>query len=222
MWSIAEYVDHVREILFGMRFLMDTALSDPGTDLGDSPEPRFDPEPRVIAIDTALTGLADEAKQLSDALAAVQPDGWASSVIVGGEAVTGSPATACTTRRITSATSNDSALFLRSAKQPDEDEVQCDDEDAHGDDQRLAQEHLRAAQRQRQIEFRQRGQSHRMTGRGAPLHPAEHHQAADQQHSQNGPGHHDAPPVTLRPQVSIGGSRKASRHHQTPSAGRMQ
>jgi DinB superfamily len=87
MWSIAEYVDHVREVLFGMRFLMDTALSDAGTDLGDSPEPRFDPEPRVIAIDTALTGLADEAKQLSDALAAVQPDGWASSVIVGGEAV---------------------------------------------------------------------------------------------------------------------------------------
>jgi hypothetical protein len=46
MWSIAEYVDHVREVLFGMRFLLDTAVHDPGTDLAEPPEPSFEPEQR--------------------------------------------------------------------------------------------------------------------------------------------------------------------------------
>jgi hypothetical protein len=87
MWSIAEYVDHVREVLFGMRFLVDTALRDPGADLGDAPEPAFDPEPRAIALDSALAALSAEARQLSDALAAVPPDVWDSRVIVDGEAV---------------------------------------------------------------------------------------------------------------------------------------
>jgi len=31
MWSIAEYADHVRRVLFGMRFLLDTAVTQPGT-----------------------------------------------------------------------------------------------------------------------------------------------------------------------------------------------
>ena len=44
MWSIAEYADHVREVLFGMRFLLDTAISQPGTDLGEAP-------PRVAGLD---------------------------------------------------------------------------------------------------------------------------------------------------------------------------
>jgi hypothetical protein len=34
-WSIAEYLDHVREVLFAMRFLVETALDEPGRDLGD-------------------------------------------------------------------------------------------------------------------------------------------------------------------------------------------
>jgi hypothetical protein len=87
MWSIAEYVDHVREVLFGMRFLLDTARANPGADLGDPPEPSFDPEPKVIAIDTARARLSDEAKRLSDSLAAEPPDTWASAVVVGGREV---------------------------------------------------------------------------------------------------------------------------------------
>lgn len=83
MWSIAEYTDHVREVLFGMRFLVDTALSAPGTDLGDPPAPRFDPEPRDVDIDGALTGLSAEAEQLGDALSAARPSDWQSTVIVG-------------------------------------------------------------------------------------------------------------------------------------------
>lgn len=85
MWSIAEYVDHVREVLFGMRFLLDSAIEDRGKDLGDAPTPSFEPEPRAIDVDAALAGLAAEAEQLGDALAAAAPETWTSYVIVDGD-----------------------------------------------------------------------------------------------------------------------------------------
>jgi hypothetical protein len=82
MWSIAEYADHVREVLFGMRFLLDTAVMQPGTDLGKPPEPRFDPEPRLIEIDSALAGIDREATSLRDRLAELPPTAWCSKAIV--------------------------------------------------------------------------------------------------------------------------------------------
>jgi hypothetical protein len=85
MWSIAEYVDHVREVLFGMRFLLDTAVHDPGTDLAEPPAPSFEPEPRGIDVDVALAGLSHEAEQLAGALAGTPPPTWTSTVIVGGD-----------------------------------------------------------------------------------------------------------------------------------------
>jgi len=87
MWSIVEYADHVREVLFGMRFLSDTAVGAPGTDLGHAPEPVFAPEPRPIDIGAALSGLSAEAEQLTAALAAAPPTAWGSSVVVDGERV---------------------------------------------------------------------------------------------------------------------------------------
>ncbi len=87
MWSIAEYVDHVREVLFGMRFLVETALNGSGTDLGNPPEPGFDPEPRVVDVDRALQALSDEADQLRDVLAATPPGAWRSTVILGLESL---------------------------------------------------------------------------------------------------------------------------------------
>lgn len=87
MWSIAEYVDHVREVLFGMRFLLETALSDPGADLGAAPDPRFDPEPRALDIDEALAGISVEANLLNDALTAVSPSAWSTTVVVDGSHV---------------------------------------------------------------------------------------------------------------------------------------
>jgi hypothetical protein len=53
MWSIAEYADHLRKVLFGMHFLLDTAVTTPGADLGKSPSSPFDPEPCSIDITTA-------------------------------------------------------------------------------------------------------------------------------------------------------------------------
>lgn len=41
MRSIGEYADHVREVLFGMRLLLDSAISHPGTNLGESPPAQF-------------------------------------------------------------------------------------------------------------------------------------------------------------------------------------
>lgn len=86
-WSIAEYADHVREVLFAMRFLAATALSSPDSDLGSSPEPVFRPETRVIDVDTALDGIASEGGLLAQELAAAGLDQWDASVIVDHERV---------------------------------------------------------------------------------------------------------------------------------------
>ena len=87
MWSVAEYADHVREVLFSMRFLLDTAVAQPGADLGKAPEPRFEREPRFIEVDSALAGIDREATSLRDRLSELTPSGWSSVVIVDGNEV---------------------------------------------------------------------------------------------------------------------------------------
>lgn len=86
-WSIAEYADHVREVLFGMRFLLDIAVGQPGTDLGTSPEPRFDPEPRLIDLDVVLARIEEEATLLSTNFSVLSEDQWASTVVLDGEEI---------------------------------------------------------------------------------------------------------------------------------------
>jgi hypothetical protein len=75
-WSIAEYADHVRELLFGMRFLLDPAISQPGTDLGESPPQPFASQPRQIDIDAALDGIDHEARSLSQQLSKLSSHDW--------------------------------------------------------------------------------------------------------------------------------------------------
>jgi hypothetical protein len=79
-WSIAEYADHVREVLFGMRFLLDMAITQPGTDLGESPSSPFQFEPRRIEIDAALAGIEREATSLLVSLSELSPVEWHSTV----------------------------------------------------------------------------------------------------------------------------------------------
>lgn len=86
VWSIAEYTDHVRETTFGMRFVLDVALQEPGVNLGDPPEPRFDPEPRQLDTEAALAAFRKEAQALVAALTAAA-DRWGSTAIVGGNEV---------------------------------------------------------------------------------------------------------------------------------------
>jgi DinB superfamily len=82
-WSIVEYVDHVREVLVGMRFVLGSALAQPGVDLGEAPEPRFDPEPRAIDLDAALDGLEREAVALGSRLREVPEHARYHKVTVG-------------------------------------------------------------------------------------------------------------------------------------------
>lgn len=88
-WSIAEYVDHMRETTFGMRFLLATALEAPGTDLGEPPASTFDPEPRSVDVPAALDGLRAQAGQLHDELEQLAAPVWDATVVIGGETVDG-------------------------------------------------------------------------------------------------------------------------------------
>jgi hypothetical protein len=85
MWSIAEYTDHIREVAFGMRFVLDVALADPGADLGASPAPRFDVEPRAIDVERSLMGFAREIGQLCDRLRQLSAEQWECHSIVNGD-----------------------------------------------------------------------------------------------------------------------------------------
>ena len=87
MWSIAEYADHVREVLFGMRFLLDTAISQPGTDLGESPPQEFASQPRHIDVEVALNGIDHEARSLSQQLSELSPHDWSLTVTFDGTSV---------------------------------------------------------------------------------------------------------------------------------------
>ncbi len=87
MWSIAEYTDHVREVLFGMRFLLDTAISQPGIDLGPSPSPQFASQPRRIDVQAALDGIDHEAFSLSQQLSKLSADDWLLTVMFDGSSV---------------------------------------------------------------------------------------------------------------------------------------
>lgn len=86
MWSIAEYLDHIRETTFGMRFLLAIALEARGTDLGEPPTSTFDPEPCLVDVPAALDGLREQAEQLHDQLDQLTESSWGSTVVVGGEA----------------------------------------------------------------------------------------------------------------------------------------
>jgi hypothetical protein len=87
MWSVAEYTDHVREVLFGMRFLLDTAISQPGTDLGQPPPSQFASEPRQIDVQAALDGIDHEARSLSEQLSQLPAADWLLTVTFDGTSV---------------------------------------------------------------------------------------------------------------------------------------
>jgi hypothetical protein len=84
MWSIGEYTDHVREVLFGMRFVLDSAAADSGIDLGDAPRGLFTPEPRPIDVPFALEGIDREARALVERLTAMSSSSWKATAMIGG------------------------------------------------------------------------------------------------------------------------------------------
>ena len=86
-WSIAEYVDHVREVLFGMRFLLDISVTRPGTDLGESPSSPFESEPRQIDIGAAVVGIEREVTSLFKTFSELSPNEWHSTMTLDGAKV---------------------------------------------------------------------------------------------------------------------------------------
>ncbi len=89
MWSILEYADHVREVLFGMRFVLDSAVAQPGVDLGETPEPRFEQTPRDVDHGAALEGIAREAESLLHRLRKLSHHEWERRAIIGDDEVDG-------------------------------------------------------------------------------------------------------------------------------------
>ena len=87
MWSIAEYTDHVREVLFAMRFVLESALNQPGVNLGEAPEPEFAPTPRVVDVLLALSGIEREASALRDRLGELTEASWKRTAIIGADEV---------------------------------------------------------------------------------------------------------------------------------------
>jgi hypothetical protein len=86
-WSIAEYTDHVREVLFAMRFVLDSAVGDPGIDLGVPPEPAFSPEPVPVDVEVALGGIRREAGELVHRLGELTYTSWEATAVIGGDEV---------------------------------------------------------------------------------------------------------------------------------------
>lgn len=89
MWSMLEYADHVREVLFGMRFVLDSAVLQPGIDLGDPPESAFEATPRILEPGVVLDGIAREAESLRRRLSEISASDWDSPAVVGDVEVDG-------------------------------------------------------------------------------------------------------------------------------------
>ena len=83
-WSVAEYADHVREVLFGMRFLVEQSREEPGTDLGAMPRPGEAGPQRTLEFVPTVAEVAKEAKALSRLLIKMDADEWSGGVVLDG------------------------------------------------------------------------------------------------------------------------------------------
>lgn len=83
IWSIAEYVDHIRETMFGMRFIVELALDDPGRSLGPEIEAGPPGEHRHTDFGQVLERLGSETTQLAATLRKIRADQWDAGVTIG-------------------------------------------------------------------------------------------------------------------------------------------
>jgi Mycothiol maleylpyruvate isomerase N-terminal domain len=59
-----------------MRFLLETAISEPGTDLGESPAAVFAFQARQLDVEATLASIDREARSLSQQLSGLAADDW--------------------------------------------------------------------------------------------------------------------------------------------------
>jgi MOSC domain-containing protein YiiM len=84
-WSIGEYVDHVREVAFAVRFVIESALAEPGVDLGEPPDMGLTGEARVVDIPDALHRVEQEYETIRELLESLDDEQWRQFAIIGGE-----------------------------------------------------------------------------------------------------------------------------------------
>ena len=122
MWSIAEYIDHVRETTFGMRFILaDRARSLRHRSRGNPQRRGSTLSPASSTCGRHSMGYARGAQQLHDQLRRLAEPSWESTVMVGGEIVDVRLIArhASTMQRIISPISNGSASSFRTAPSRD-------------------------------------------------------------------------------------------------------
>ena len=84
VWSVTEYIDHLRSTFFGMRFMVELACDSPGFDLGDAPPTDPPGAPRVLDHEACLDGVRIETDALCASLVSLDPDLWDNSVVLDG------------------------------------------------------------------------------------------------------------------------------------------
>ena len=84
-WSIVEYVDHVREVVFGNRMAIELARDEPGVDLGDPPEMGISPIQKSVELPAALKAVENEYEQMEGLLRGLADKDWQSAAVFGGK-----------------------------------------------------------------------------------------------------------------------------------------
>ncbi len=84
-WSIVEYIDHLREVVFGNRFAIEMALSSPGVDLGDPPETALSGGAKQLDLATVLDGVRTEYQLMRELLLGLDELQWQVAATLEGE-----------------------------------------------------------------------------------------------------------------------------------------
>lgn len=83
-WSIAELFEHVRLVAFGNRFAIDSAINEPGVDLGDPPPVDFSELPATFDFDALKAALSSETGALASRLSELETSEWDNAVTTEG------------------------------------------------------------------------------------------------------------------------------------------
>ena len=86
-WSIVEYVHHVALVAAGNLAAIDAALSEPGQDLGQPPDPGgpLGPADPTLDLAAALDRVEEGYEALRSRLVDLDDEGWEADVVLGGE-----------------------------------------------------------------------------------------------------------------------------------------
>ncbi|MGI9601264.1 MAG: MOSC domain-containing protein [Acidimicrobiales bacterium] len=83
-WSMLEYLDHVRDVVWGHRFIVDIARQQPDIDLGTPDSPEFAPEPADLDRRAVVDALVTECLAFEAQLEGLVDDDWDRTVTIGG------------------------------------------------------------------------------------------------------------------------------------------